>query len=1232
MALEPAGAERQVNNGVERSSGETMQHFRPARHSITPADAGSTTRADDDQMVYKLAKDLREKVRSVSPDEFYWQESHYDHDSRQGRELLFLMANYEWVRATSEIIDITRSDAIETTIKIDVDLTQITHEAFRKRTGRRWLPIAMLPPETGQRHFEPDLFAAVTDAAGDPMPMLPAADLRHQMSAAMAEIIAKMAVSHLPSAVLGQAATSHGGHHGQGSAVETRDERLLLSAAVYRLLRYEPSRNTNARYRRVIDPPRIKKAKESLLPLLDYYVRLLEQRAQSAGAAPDETREPQFNPELARRAIKVLQALAESVIVVVLVDQTTAPSVLTVRVPTRKLEVSKATWFKPWTWPVRPCGRLGIDMLMPTADADRQIQVNLPAGVSLDQAPGTQDPHLDIAVDLPQPWQDLSISLEQVFASHRDASPVAVVNALVDLSQVKSAAALRTLRPYEVRDSSNQRSPATDHREVADNPHEALEELTAKLSWPDTADDAALTNLRERRQQFNEFRQRFAAGTLALFRNTLADSASAQTVMARADMIEDVSQRAIPRSSRFYVDVIVDDHDYFSTARSSAVMSLILMIGVLCFLFFWPVVNPKAAAPAPEVLAIVLTLFATVQADRIERPDRSTLRGRLFAFGNWLIAASMLPAITLAVALAFKTEGRTAEFWAEGCIGAQIAFLLLMWHGPLMSTGWPRMGKRRIITTDQPDYEHFEALRSNYWRITTADALMIGRKAHGYVLWQKADPNRAAAFISPELRPILTWDREPAIAPNESRNLLALLRAGTLSQAVTFVVFRGEPGARWPADADARKPLELDPGRLVPMDSATSAVDVFVGVSRGEMLTIKEHPLVTMLQAATNRVMVIDAQLPVPAPVAGHDEMHWARIRVALRDSEDIGRLTRFLGAVYKEMKEQENAGHLFAVQAVPAVPPRLISTAESAEAPWDGEESEAPILTSDLDVVNSGVAGSEKADAQTWHVLAICADARGNIESEILQELASVRPRFQLAGLTYALLHGTSVIFLLVHEPQADDPPGTPAGRVPQPEEDRAAALEADLCAIPTLSKVQVLLHEKLSRDQLGRVAHYPLLRIRFRWQDQPQAFLNLLDSLNKVLKEELKSIEQLGWSVSYARLQVPTGQVARGSLAVRLHIPAEAMGYWAPSRMEEIGRRIETAAALAAEKEQVAIFSASDSPKPDDPVINIDHIKKRLRREGILATVDSDRSAGSGNSDLPGSGSGPRAPHQAS
>ena len=92
-------------------------------------------------------------VETVSAEEFSWQEAHYDRDSRQGRELLFLMANHEWIRATSEIVGITRSDAVETTIKVDVDLGQITHEAFRNRTGRPiWLPVAVLPAHRAQPH------------------------------------------------------------------------------------------------------------------------------------------------------------------------------------------------------------------------------------------------------------------------------------------------------------------------------------------------------------------------------------------------------------------------------------------------------------------------------------------------------------------------------------------------------------------------------------------------------------------------------------------------------------------------------------------------------------------------------------------------------------------------------------------------------------------------------------------------------------------------------------------------------------------------------------------------------------------------------------------------------------------------------------------------------------------------------------------------------------------------
>lgn len=94
--------------------------------AATPAEIQASARASEAKAVLRMAHDLRALVEMVTLDEFYWQQAHYDHDSRQGRELLFLMANHEWVRATSEMVDISRSDAVETTIKIDIDLGRIS--------------------------------------------------------------------------------------------------------------------------------------------------------------------------------------------------------------------------------------------------------------------------------------------------------------------------------------------------------------------------------------------------------------------------------------------------------------------------------------------------------------------------------------------------------------------------------------------------------------------------------------------------------------------------------------------------------------------------------------------------------------------------------------------------------------------------------------------------------------------------------------------------------------------------------------------------------------------------------------------------------------------------------------------------------------------------------------------------------------------------------------------------
>ena len=1139
----------------------------------------------------ETADKLQRMVEAVSADEFSWQEAHYDRDSWQGRELLFLMANHEWVRATSEIVGITRSDAVETTIKVDVDLDQVTHEAFRGRKGPIWLPVAVLPPTENIR-TAPDLFATVTDATGKPVPMLPVADLRHQASAAMAEIIVKMAISHWPAPGPSQ------------PPVDTRDERLLLSAAIYRLLRDGSGDSGDTGAGHAMESPRIPKARDALRGLLGIYNRQLEIRFGAAAQAAETARGHQFTPELARRAAKILQALTESIFIVVQADFDLAPSVLTIQVPNRKLTVSKSRWLRPSTWVIRPAGHLEIDVLLPTADADRQIQVSLPDGVSVDDSVDHPDrkagkndkrpPWLDIEVHAPLPLQDLGASVKQVISAQEKARKsidlAPVVQPLLDLARAKAELALDTLRHYEdrYRDAGAARQPANGDGPVR-GPRQRLEAFVEYLGGQD---DEAPPSL-------EETWGRFDLEKVPLSRRLVLDQVSPQTAVVRANMIENVSQRATPKQAKVHVDVTVDDRDYFSTARSSAFMSLILMCGVLCLQVFWPVVNPNAQQPAPEVLAIVITLFATIQANRIERPDRSTLRGQLFAMGSWLIGASVLPSLTLALAFGFETRGVAADLWAGGCILAQFLFLVVMKRGPLTPTGRPRLLKRRVFTTKGPDYRHFEALRSDYWRNTTADALMIGRTAYGYVVWQKVGPqkettqNSEAERISPMLRTTLLWDKgQPPSAPS---NVLALLRTGTQHQAVTFVVFRD----KWPADEDRadagndtetfeRRKLDLDPERLAPADSVASTVDVFVGVSRDKILKIAEHPAAIILDAAANKLVVLDTQLPVPAPALAYRDRQWARVRVALRDADDIQRLADFLTDICGKVAEALDESHIVAVQTVPKAPLRPIYGPAILGSDHDSEAvSEIPVLTTDLDIVNGYTIEGESPAARTWRVLAICGDARSNIESDIVQHLAAVREDFQLAGLTYALLHGTAVMVLLVHEPVADQR-GARAGQAARPDQDLAAALEADLRKEPGCAKLRVLLCKSLTRDDLEPAAAdpYPMLRVRFNWQDRPGAILNVLESIGLALIEERPAIAKKDWSVAYARVQVLVGQLGFGRLTIRVHVPPQRVQDWNESKMAEMARTIEMTAANEA-------ASPGAPGSAVGPVISIDRIK---------------------------------------
>jgi hypothetical protein len=1144
----------------------------------------------DAKDVAARARDLQWIVEQITPEEFYWQQSHYDNDSRRGRELLFLIANHDWVRATSEIIEIQRSDSIETTIKIDVDLDQITHEAFRKRTGRLWMPIALLPPHPeasvqwapGRQRLEPDPFATVADSAGNLLPMLPTADVRHQMSAAMAEIIVNMAVSHWPSAedikqtedAISPTVASPRQAEDDSRPTASRDQCLLLSAAIYRLLRRDSASRlpqkqdaAKAEAERSASTRRIEISRQQLLNALKRYNRLLEAAADQTsrkGTGYHGPMTPIFAPELARRAVMVLKALAESVVIVVPINRATAPTVLTVRVPTRTLNSPREWRFlRRSTWMLRPLGRLEIDALMPTADADREVQIHLPNGMAFDasssqSANDEECPRMNIKVMRPQPLEDLTALINQVLDQSQSELPTDWQDCLADLAKSKMTAAEETLQLYNVNVSSGKNA----HRATSKASH-TLADLRGSLN------DLCRCRDDDARSKLNDAKKKFQDETNSLFRRSSVDRPGPRTLLARVDMIEDVYQRAVPNSARIYANVAVTDGEYFSIARFSGRMSLLLMTVVLAFLTGSQLLKDRGEI-SPEVLAIVLTLFSAIQAGQMQSPDRSSLRGLLSGAGNWLIAASILPTVLLAVALAFFRSGWTPVIWAAACVGLQVLFQLAMLYGPLTASGTPRTEQRRKFSTMKPDYELFEALRSDYWRSTTAEALMMGRTAYARVVWQSGNP--------PPLRPLLEWENDSS-SNGDPADVLALLRAGTYGQAVTFAVFREEPDKHWlETNAIVRKP-SLDPDRLAPVEAITNIIDIFVGVSRDKMLTIAEHPISDVLKAAARKLIVLEAQLPVPAPVGDFPDRQWARIRIGLRDDGDIERLTPFLKGLHARIHTSVTSPPrcVVVLQAVPTTDPRITLGSER-----DPDAKLRQLLTSDLDLTPP-MASGEGVDLPSWHVLAFCTEARSNIERDIVEQVAGAGPRVLLGGMAYALLHGMAVAIMVVHD--AEKKIRSDEG-VEHRTEFEVKLRSAESTELP------ILIDKQLTREQLGPVTDYPLLRVHFYWRDRPGALLNVLDSLSRILEEEQPEIDADQWSVSYARTQVAAGRAALARLTIRLHMPPSQLAMWKPN-FEEIERKIRARARLEARAGRDANSPDGDLDTFEDPVISVSLMK---------------------------------------
>ncbi len=1225
-----------------------------------------------------IALRLDYMVGQITPGEFRWQDANFDRDSALGRELLFLIADDEWVRATSETIDITRPDTVATTIKIDVDLDRITHEAFFGRTGRFWLPVLVLPP-LRQRLPEPDPFSTltVTDAIGNPLVTLPNADVRHRIAAALTEIIVNFAVARLPEA-------------GMRNVSATRDHRLLLSAAIYRLLRNDHVPTAVMEVMGKGLPawqagggrlPRIDRVRRELGDLLRHYSRLLTVTSTSQDDAVRPSR-PSFARQLTERAIWVLRAFSESTVVVVAAEREHTPMVLTVTVPNRALHEQPSGgeapgpstawrwarpaswhWLRPGNW-ILPKALLRIDLLLPSADADRRVEVNMPDGVSPDPSrPLEARAELDIRTEQPLPITQLAELTDQLARASAD-WPLTLYQCLADLASAKADAARETLRNHRVGAAMGEPAmPAGESTSVTRTFRDHLEKLRAVLGEISAQTRSAGVGSR--------LKDVWSDGDwldVPMQRRTSPETVSPDVVVARAGMIEDVSQRAAPTEARIRVHVAVVDSEYYSTATFSGRMSALLMTVVLMFFVLAQAVGISGQQVSAEVLAFVLTLFSAVQAGRIERADRSTLRGLLAPAGNPLIIASILPTVILAVALAFSRSTIWAIAWASACTGLQVLLLWLLrrllsralaqGRGPVDGTHRPA---GFMLHTDHPDYSHTEVLHSSWWRSTTADALMVGRQAYGYVIWQHETPQTLRSVLHggrpadesapPSARRLPDWRRirrplgpsaqtpdsplspklaagdepaawpdggsgiaggvSPGISPLEQpANVLALQRSSIRGQSLTFAVFRDEPKADWDCAPEDVLKVDLDPGQLAPLEDTTGVVGVFLGLDPAYgMLPVPEHPVTAVLRAAAHhRLTVLEVQLPLPAPAAAYADLRWARVQISLQDG-DVGRLAPFLSDIQRLTAMASGQRHapegrryapdgqgtgqpLVGVQTVAEGIPRILNPRPAAANPGPAaEQAEAgpvlPVLASDLDVVaGSGPDQSESATAKTWRLMAICADWRGGADIQILDSLDT---ELQMAGMTYAILHGKAVLLLLAHR----------TGGVGRKDD-----LRSVLAAPNDSGEMTVCLDRWQSRKDLGAAQGYLLLRVHMRTPDRPGATLEVLEALRETLQEMApSSLGENDWNVWYARV-VAVGSVARIQLTVRLatdaatpHSQAQTVERWGTADFPKIGQRT---LALAAHK-MAAARRAGISPDPgldtpEDTVISV----------GLVSTPD--------------------------
>jgi len=1239
-------------------------------------EAGAGTEAEH-RRVAARTKLLLDAVRDVTLEEFRSEDMHFERHSRLGRELLYLVANNSWCRRTTEVVDVSHAQAVDTDVIVDVDLSYADHEAFELDAGGiTWLPLLALPPlrpasgdapigrwsgwDPGARrrrreyrsHQDPDPIATleVSDATGTRVHKLPQSEVHQRLAAALAEILLNVMASraqriNVKTGAFGppdesRTVPANESHTAVAEPEPTmeRQHKLLLSAAIRRLLLGGSERPSE---RGGTVPAGVREARAGLDVVLGRDIDLAETAAREARLrAPsassfdsqgrptsDDTyrydddeavdgRSGRLRPVLGSQVGEILDALIGTTFVVVAVRDPGHPISYTIRVPSRRLIRLGQSWLG-----FQPRALLSIDLLAPTAHSDRLIQLTLPDGMICHDGSAGVLGRIDVV--LPGPFERLDTLMQRLLPVHLPLNRAAswVDSRIAEMALHKVDAALDSLRHYQVTTTRSQ--PATRSRRRGRRGHSPSatdEELTATV-------DRRLRRLRDelvavRRstgysQQLDGLRECWDGGSWfprQLRRRIAVNTASANLVMMRATAVEDVALRARPTVARIEADVSVFESPVFNVARYAGALNLIVLAVLMVLLLRKPPTNSNAV----ELLATILTLFSAVQASRVEHPDGSTLRGLLSKASYWVMLASVLPTVLLAMVLAVLPKGdggltHHQGIWAAGvALIGQGLLMLRVRRGPL--SRWRRQAPARITlaTSHAPDHARLDVLRGRRSRALVTEALLLGREAFAYVVTRPTGQDqfskllaqtqsggsrveerlgrvtaRAGRLLSerglglPRGRLSGTQLGLPggALEPagEAGANLLGVVQSATAGQAMTYLVFRDRPNTNWilgQAGADGVvEQIPLDPDRLAPMEPPEWVLEILIGIpDSAPGIGLAEHPLVTLVTATRRyNFRVTSVQLPAPPPPGGAGR-HWMRLRVGV--SYRRGDSLRGLGAFLYRLRRMDGATFGDGTLSV-------ITLVNSEQSVTPSRTGSRPLSDRDFDVVPDVEAAGDPD--RNWRALAVTAHSRVGLLHDILVGLSQEAPGFELAGLTAATVYGQTVLFMVGRD-RASARRDAPLRRdLPQ----RFRPSDRLMVAVDQRLTARTLDGDNGHEDQL-------LLRIGLRTPDRPGVLRDALRNLCVALAEQAPvGVRVSGLDIWFAQLQVVNGRTTRGRLTVRLPGSPVHWPGWEDVDWAAVERSVGRATVLTARTEGPSLGAAWLSPALDDTVITAELLR---------------------------------------